>query len=390
MQSLIAPPRDSFTIDAVTALLQAPDFHMVPGADLLDDTDTFVDDISGYLSEDGSSVSRDCNALLHGSCQLNLSTELRWGHDRVRPYVQCGSPELGLSGVRFNLGVYIATSPSGVLGENPAKFSVTGYDKLFLLAQPIGDSVIAGQGADVLLTITQFIQAAVGEAAKIALDQAMAGALLASDIVWPIAASNPATYLDVVNDLLDAINYIPLYVDQDGFYTSRPYLDPQIATPEWIFSVQDKFRNIIADPRQVTRDTWGVPNWWRFVQNGLSVAPVEGAGQYTYIDTDDSPLTSFAARGYYVRKFGFLDAVDQGTLVGLSQQQINSDRIVPESWSLPSGPLPQSGHFDIVEYIDKDIDGGVTSRKCQVQTWTLNLDGSEMARNMNTVLVLPV
>jgi hypothetical protein len=394
VQSLIAPPRNTFTIQQMIDLLQAPDFQMTAGIELLDMFDNFVADISDDLSTDGY-ITHDSNAVLQSTLSCNLSQELVWGRDRLRPYVVCSSHLLGISDARFNLGIFIATSPTRSLGEYDAaegveisSWAVTGWDKLFILNQPVGDSVIAGQGANVLLQVTNLINAATNNDPKISLDGTMGSALLAADKVWPASASSSSTtYLSIINELLAAINYIPLWVDQDGYFRSGPYIDPATATPEWTFNVQDAERNIIADPRSVTKDTWGVPNWWRFVQNGLSAAPAEGAGQFTYVDNSDTE-TGFATRGYYVRKIVAVDAVDQTTLQLIGQQQIIADTAKPETWSTPSGPLPHSGHFDIVNYIDYDIDGGITSRKCQVQSWTFHFDGSNMERIMTTALVV--
>lgn len=392
MQTLTAPPRAAYSNDQLTALLQSSDLLMAPGVELLDTSDNFVSDLSDFMGTDGT-TSRDCTAKVHGSLTVSLSYPLVWGRDRLRPYVLCSSRLLGLSGVRFNLGVFIATSPARKLGEVDAAtglpistFSVTGYDKLYIVDQQVGDAVVVGQGADVLLQVGNFITEATSGDTKISLDGAAAGSLLASDIVWPLGGS-AATFLDIINDLLSAINYIPLWTDSDGYFRSGPYVDPATASPEWTFDVQDARRNIIADPREVTYDTWGVPNWWRFTQNGLNVAPVEGAGQFTYADNSAS-LTGFGTRGYYVRRVIALDAVDQVTLQALAQQQIIADTNIAEMWSLPSGPLPQSGHNDIVLYKDTDIDGGVTSRKCQVQSWVFHFDGSEMDRTMKSALTV--
>jgi hypothetical protein len=391
MQSLTAPPRQAFTTQQVTDLLQAADLEMSAGIELLDIFDNYVADLTDDLAT-GGYVTHDSNAPVGSTMSVTLASELVWGRDRLRPYVVCSSHLLGISGVRFNLGVYIATSPARSLGEYDAAvetetstFAVVGYDKLYILNQPVGDSVIAGQGANVLLQVTNLISAATNNDPKIALDGTMGSALLAADKIW--TASSSTTYLSIINELLAAIGYVPLWTDQDGYFRSSPYVDPATATPEWTFDVQDVERNIIADPRTVSHDTWGVPNWWRFIQNGLSTQPVEGQGQFTYVDNTDTD-TGFATRGYYVRKIVSVDAVDQTTLQLIAQQQVIMDTSTPETWSTPSGPLPQSGHFDIVNYIDYDIDGGITSRKCQVQSWTFHFDGSEMERIMTTALVV--
>jgi hypothetical protein len=392
MQSLTAFPRQGFTTAQMIALLQADDFHMYAGLDLLDTSDNFVADLTDYLRP-GGQVARDCNADIQGQCSLTISAKLVWGKDRIRPYVLCGAPSLGLSNVRFNLGIFVATSPDEILGDVEAftnapmkNYAVTGYDKMYFLSLPIGDSVQIFTGASPLTNIASLISAATNADPKVVLDQSAAGMVLQNDLTYPLSGT-AVRYIDVINDLLVAINYGPLWVDQDGYYRAGPLVSPANLTAEWTFTVQDIYNNLVADPRTRISDTFAVPNWWRFIQNGGASAPTEGSGQYTFTDTSGG-FTSYPSRGYYVRKIVSLSTVDQTTLVQVAQQQILLDMNVAETWDVPSGPLPHSGQFDIVNYTDKDIDGGASFRKCQVQNWTFYLDGTEMDRVMDTVLVI--
>lgn len=384
MQELTAPPRDAYTADQITALITAPDIAIQQGVDLLDSSDLFVADLSSYLQ--GGTVSRDCYATVHGSCSLSLTKQLNWGSDRVLPWMIMTSPHVPGVAARFNQGVFIATSPDHPYGDSDPLYAVTGYDKLYLLDQPVGDSVMFGAGNNVLSTVAQLINI-YAFTDKITLDGTSSGAVLASDMIWPLDQANPVTYLNIINALLATINYRGLWVDQDGYFRSEPYIDPGSQSPEWLLNVQDAKTNLVNQDRVQTQDTWGVPNWWRFIQNGLDIAPVEGTGQYTYVNTSVGP-TSYANRGYYVKKLEFLDAVDQANLQAQATATINADTNVAETWQFNTGPLPLAGHFDIATYLDTDIDGGLTNRQLMGMNWDMPLDGGDMLWTFKTVAVL--
>jgi hypothetical protein len=119
-----------------------------------------------------------------------------------------------------------------------------------------------------------------------------------------------------------------------------------------------------------------VPNWWRFVQNGLSFAPIEGSGQYTVTDT--SSPTGSDTTGMVIRKPVFLDATDQANLVSQGDLIVAADKNVAETITLETAPLPIAGHADVLLYSNPRLPGG-TVRKLVADSWSLPLAGSPLA-----------
>src|SRR4029077_13184562 len=127
MQLLTAPPRTGFTAAQVRTVLQnSASISYDYGLDLLianggaQQNATLqplvAADLSGnVLKAEQNLVARDNYATVHGTCSLTLDTDLQWGYDMVRPYMVLSSPaEPGVpavTGVRFNLGCYVVTSP---------------------------------------------------------------------------------------------------------------------------------------------------------------------------------------------------------------------------------------------------------------------------------------
>ena len=76
--------------------------------------------------------------------------------------------------------------------------------------------------------------------------------------------------------------------------------------------------------------------------------------------------------GRIVRKpVGFLDVADQAALVAQGDQIVADDLGIAHTFKILVDPLPIAGHWDVVQLVDE-----AGSRKCQVSSWELPLDGS--------------
>lgn len=376
MQPLTSPPRDSLTAAQVTTLLQdAAGVTVDYGADLLDSSNVLLDDLSPDLS--GGEVDRDCYATVHGTCKLSLSRALTWGRDRVRPWMTLNA---GAVSARWNLGVYILTSPDTPVGETPQTWSATGYDLLYLLGQQITDAMQYAKGANVLTSVQAAVTAA-GVASPVLLDGTASAKTLAADMTFIPTSSSVPTYLDVINALLKAVAYRGMWADQDGNLRSEPYLAPALRAPEWTFTADDVFTSLLGVSRTVSQDLWPVPNWWRFVQQGLTTAPSEGAGQYTVTTADTDP-TSAASLGYTKAKWSWLNAADQASLQAQGDAVVATDRQVTKTYQATVSPFPAFGHMDVYQVTDTAAGGPL---KVLNHQWTLPLDGTDATVTLDVI-----
>ena len=209
-----------------------------------------------------------------------------------------------------------------------------------------------------------------GGGAPLLVDGTQQVAVLDGPMVWALTASSSTRWLDIINDLLAAVGYRELWVDQDGNFRTEPYQDPKTLPSEWTFDLADEKTNLVGDERTLDEDVWSAPNWWRFIRRGMSVAPVEGDGVYTVQNPTRGP-SSQASIGRVRRKVVELDAVDQASLVAQGDQIVIEDTAVARTVTLSVDPLPIAGHLDVVTYKD-----GSVAVKAEVTSWGLNFDGS--------------
>jgi hypothetical protein len=155
VQVLNAPPRDDLTADQVRALLTGDGVEISAGLELLDSSNRFVDDISDALVVSGSTIDHDGRATqVHRSCVLQLQQALAWGRDRVQVYVTLSNAAVA---ARFNVGVFVLTTPQTKRNEDPITYEVHGYDLLQPLLDSPGDTyVVIPEDGDEMVSNTGF------------------------------------------------------------------------------------------------------------------------------------------------------------------------------------------------------------------------------------------
>jgi hypothetical protein len=358
------------------ALLTATDLFVDFGCELLDPSLNIVSDLSSDVSS--IVVKRDNLANVHGTVELTISRVLAWGRDRIRPYMLLSSLSVGVSNVRWNLGIFLLNTPETALAESPASFTVTGMDLLYLLQDNIGDSYSVGAGANVLTAVRVALTEA-GITTSILLDSTAADKALVTPIVFP-QSENPS-WLGVVNALLAAINYRGIWADQDGALRSGPYVEPALRPSEYDLDVADLVSGVVAEDRRVSNDLWAAPNWFRYIQNGLTTAPTEGAGQYTH-QNPSLGLSSQASVGRIVHApVVYLDAVDQASLVAQGVKLATAAMRVTEVLTFNMSPLPCGWHADMWGYSDAALGD---PRKLLCRSWALPLTGEDGSYVMET------
>lgn len=368
MQQLTAAPRSSLTAQQVTSLLLGDSLTVTAGAERLNSSLVVQEDISNDLL--AGSIERVMGATVHGTCKLEISRVLAWGTDLVRPYMILSN---GTVTARFNLGVFTLTTPERPVGLTPETYSCAGYDRLYLLNRPVGDTYIVTAGTSYLAAVQNVVSAA--GLSGVYLDSTAQGKTLPTDMVWPLkpaqGQAGSTSWLNVINDLLSAISYRGLWADENGLFRSEPYVTPSARAPEFTFTTDAA--TIVGQDRTFTQDIWNVPNRWVFVQQNLTAAPADGAGQYT-VNNVSNGLTSQNSRGLVWPKVVELAAADQASLQAQGDVIAAADQQVAAELKVTLGPFPAAGHWDVYAYSDSAI----SVSKVVCTQWQLDLSGADM------------
>ena len=371
--------RSAYTAAQITALVQAPGLQVQAGLDLLDQNNHWLADISSNLVS--WSLTRDNTATIHGTGTFVVAQSLQGGWQRVRPYMLLSGA--GLSNVRWDLGVYVLTTPVGQLNEIPLTWTITGTDLLYLLRTPIGNTYNVPAGVTYLGAIQRAVSDAQMTGSQVLLDSSMDSAVVPVSLTFPLTGGQVWTYLDVINQLLVGINYIPLWADWEGNFRSNAYINPNQLQPEFTFDLTQP-DTMVADPRTLTNDLWQAPNVFIYINQNVS-APVEGAGIYTYTNQSSGP-SSVDSVGRYIPTVVSVSAADQATLQNIAQQAIQQTLQLTLQLAVSVSPFPACWHYDVFAYKDPLMPPGLPPEVVvQSQGWSLASDGSDGAQTWQVV-----
>lgn len=382
MQSLTAAPRDAFTEAQITDLLVGAQLEVDNGLELLDIDLNLIEDISDSLVD--GSISWSLHTGIHRTCDLEISKALQWGAQLVRPYILLSN---GAATARWNLGVYMLTTPATRFGSSPRTYEVQGYDRLMLLNREVGAAYSVAAGTTYRQALLDAFSAAgltgvyiEGSAADDALPAEKSWPLVAKDEADQDQTDTPATWLRVVNDLLQAINFRSVWCNEDGVYQCVAYQAPTVRAPEWTFDADDEHLSIIGEDREQVQDIWDTPNKWVFRwKNGGT--GIEGNGLYT---VDESNVTDGDELGRSLVWASVVDydAASQAKLVELGDRRVATDKRVVTTYKLQTGTFPPAGHADVYTYSDNELGA---AQKVQAVQWKLPLDGGDMEWTWETV-----
>lgn len=368
--------RDGLTAAQVASLIRdSSAIEVTSGLEIVDLSLNLVQDITDDFL--GGSITRANYATLHGTADLNVTRDLDWGTALIRPYMTITDQVLT---ARFNMGVYLTSSPRTEAGEDPVTHAVAAYDILHWLNTPVGEAFVVAAGTGYLAAIETILIAQGILAYQI--DQTQVAQVLPTAKAW--AMDDHTTWLNICNDLCAAVGYQGIWSDWDGRLRIQQYLLPSDRSVEWVYDIEAS-TSMLAPNRAVIRDWFDVPNRWVYFwsKDPEGAAPVEGAGLYVFNNTLEGP-TSQAARGRVISaKPEQIDAVDQTALVAAAQQKIDADLRLKTTFEVITSPNPLHWHFDKVTMMDPAL--GPISDALSVR-WTLPLNGDDMTHELSLIV----
>lgn len=385
--------RDGYNDDQILRMLHSPAMSVDFGAELLNLQLEVVQDISGDVSE--IVTSRTMGAVVHGQVSLEIARPLRWGVDFVQTFMRLRD---GLSGVsaRFDTGVYSLTTPTRTVGESLTSYKASGFDRLVLLQREVG----ADYNVALDVTYRQALLdtfAAAGLSGGVLIEGAAADRKLPKARSWPLIATStdpdqvttPVTWLRVINDLLQAINFRGVWADERGRYRCQAYANPKTRPSEFLLSTDrsdPRLDSIVGPDRSTMQDVWGTPNRWtaRATNPPAGVVPSETNGLVQIRNNVSDGITSQQARGglIYAKVLDY-ETADASTLANRVDRRVALDLQATATYEITTAPLPIAGHDDVVTIRDPEAE--ITTR-AQATSWRLPHNGDDMSWSFELLL----
>lgn len=345
--------------DQEKAILTGVAYRADYGCDVLNDAGTVTDTLDADLVT--CRVLHMAHSQVHRTIELDVQRELDWSIVWLRPW-QSVSDVDGNSTRQYHLGVFRPEVPELPMGASPLTWHVTGSDRLSLLMRAICDNRWSEAGAiaqtEIRSTITES-----GVPGGVLAATDVASAALTTRLAWVLDPNSPTTFLRRVNDLAAATGIRGVYMDGDGRFRLEAYRTIDARAALWTFDLTDVVTNIVAVDRTATTSARNPVNWWRFVAQNWPTYPTEGDGQYTVDLTGGAPRYGTTAS---------VSAAGQASLQAQGDQMVATDQGRTRTVAYKTGPFPIFEHFDVVDVIDPELDGGARTH-CQVSQWSCDL-----------------
>ncbi|CAM4187008.1 hypothetical protein L1N85_11450 [Paenibacillus alkaliterrae] len=357
MQSLA---RNGFSHEQVKAALHAPNRSIAFRYDLLDSQSKFKSGLTNVLS---GTVSNNALADIKRTARFSLRDDgaINFLSDRIKPYVRLWippgrilarhyaflqasqpflyqtiqeSPEAG-GWIEWPLGVFMLSTPVRRSQDSGAVIrDIEAYDQAQILRE---DKVTSQYFVAAGINYVTAVKTLLDGASIAAQNLTPSSRTLPVDREWP--GGTPK--LEIINELLAALNYDALYFDEDGVAVARPYVTPDQRASEYVYA--DDAESVIFPEVEETLDLFNVPNKFVLVVS----QPDRPVLKSVYTNSNPSSMTSSISRGRTIVDYLQVDAADQATLDSLAQTAAIKASQVYQTVTLQTAIMPQHSYNDV-------------------------------------------
>lgn len=186
---------------------------------------------------------------------------------------------------------------------------------------------------------------------------------------------------EIINDLLDAINYESLSFDEDGYAVIKPYVSPQERGAEFVY--RDDELSVMYPEVMQELDLFSIPNRWI-----LSVSdPDRDNLTVTFTNADPASPTSTVRRGRVITEFlQEQDADSEATLIEKASRLAFESSQVYEAIEFDTGMMPFHSGNDVYHLAYDPL--GINGQYSEV-SWEMDLvAGAKMSHRARRVISL--
>ena len=315
---------------------------------------------------------KDCKVRYTSLGQLKGSATFTTKHrddidylnDRIKIYCI-------IDGVRHSLGEYLISSSRRKIDGNSIYRECTCFSKLLILQDDkVRQRHVVNIGTNVIVEVKRLL----GSLPFLLEDSPLT---LQSSKEWDIGTSK----LQIINDLLDIINWNSLRVDTNGVFTTEPYILPIDRQIDFI--LKDDEYSIIHNQQSEDLDVFGVPNVIILSTNNSDITPP----LYTVFENRnvDSP-TSIENRGREIVYFEDIsDVPNQAVLNDLAKKKLYEKTDVYAHIELTTAIQPEAfGYLKCIYLQTSNFNDKYIQTSCEIDCKA----GGTMRRSIRKVVRL--
>lgn len=320
-----------------------------------------------------SRISYQSLAKIKRSANITMIEDSRvdYLNDRIQPWVDITSMGKTIS---FPMGVFILNSPKRADEDNVIFREIEAYDKLQILEEDsFEERYFIPKGENYVNAISSIIMSA-GETS---IQITPTNLTIQTDREFDLEM----TKLDIVNQLLEELNYYSLRVDVDGKYVSEPYIEPAYKPVEYSYKTDDL--SVITKGATEDVDLYNVKNVFIVYVDNPDKPPMRSI----YVNDNPSSITSTVSRGRRLTDVRRLeDIADQIALDSFTRRiAINATNIYSHI-NFNTAIMPMHDYLDTLELVYSPLG---TSDIYQETSWQIDLEvGGEMKHTVRKVVYL--
>lgn len=294
--------------------------------------------------------------------------KIDWDHVLIQPWYSLEGP---LGSTSWPLGVFIPSTPGVAYSGTGTEVNVELYDQLLTLSEDKINGTYSIPAGAIVTDVIQGLITVSAQTTNVLVEPS--ADTLRNPMVW----TADTTTLQVVNDLLDTINYFSLYCDGQGTFRGEPYVKPADRPVEWEFA-DDEF-SIYEPEFSVNYDAFAVPNEYILVSMGSD--EVEGLTSRA-TDTDPDSKFSYQARNnrWISRTEEGIEVSDQAILDDMAERKLKSAQQASTTVDFTHAPL-NLGMNEAVTF-RRDLEG--IDLRAVVQRYTVS---TELGVGMKTTIL---
>lgn len=342
-------------------------FHFKNGVQALEYKFYLCDNYDNVIDvlevKDDFAITHNMNSTIKRTLELTiLDMTIDLLNKRIKPCVIAENTE-------FPLGIFCIESPTKELKNNVVTRKIKGYDKTVILRDDcLLENLFFPNGTIVTNAIKEIIY---GSGIR-KVDITTSDKILNRDYEFLIGTSR----LEIVNTLLEYINYTSIYFGNSGFAEAEDYILP--TDREIDFNYITNSISIIKTDRTLELDLFNVPNVFIAISsNGESESLTS-----IYINDNPNSKVSTVSRGRNITKiYEVSDIANQETLDSYVRRLAYNYTATYEKivFSTSIIPLHENGNC---LYIDDDF-GGIRGNYIET-SWTIR--NGEMEHNARKVV----
>jgi hypothetical protein len=361
----------NYTRQQIIDMLHGPRVEMKFRYDLLNKSDQKLGELDG-VQEAEVSMTAFADIKRTAKIKMKDNTDIDWLSDRIQPFVLFRMPDKNW--IEYPTGIFLLSSPQRKEESGNVYRDVECYDGLqVLLDDKVESRYTIAQGTLYTLAINNILAGAGISKGQIT----PSTAVLVTDREWEIGTPK----LNIINELLQEINYTSLWCDEWGYYVATPYVLPIDRQIEYEY--EDDELSVLYPGIAEELDLFNVPNKWVVTQSNAETEPLVSI--YTN-NNPDSP-TSTVNRGRTIVDFRTVDNIaDQTALYDYTRRIAYDASQVFGYIEFETAIMPFHSYMDMLQIRYSKL--GIDNRYVEtIWSYPLRIDGRMTHRARRVVQI---